>query len=186
MKKTYLLVIAFLAVFGVATFAMGYYGEAPKVVVEGNYIEAGGDNLGGWYSPDITGLLEKTETIAKDDVYASTTLRTVDSGTTYFLSASGTAIYLPAVASAKGVIYRFVVDGAATDGNYTINSDEGDNIEGSVIVAGAVVDCNAADVLTFVVDGENIGDYVELISDGTYWMPLSSGALTASKLTCSG
>jgi hypothetical protein len=54
MKKPYLIVIALLAVFGVAGFAMGYYGEAPKVVVEGDYIEAPApDMLGAVSGPDV-------------------------------------------------------------------------------------------------------------------------------------
>jgi hypothetical protein len=54
MKNPYLLVIAILAVFGVATFAMGYYGPAPKVVVEGDYIEAANmDALGAVASPEV-------------------------------------------------------------------------------------------------------------------------------------
>jgi hypothetical protein len=54
MRKPYLIVIALLAVFGVAGFAMGYYGEAPKVVVEGNYIEAqNSTEMGAMPSPDV-------------------------------------------------------------------------------------------------------------------------------------
>lgn len=157
--------IAVLLIFG-----LGYQKEEP---------------IGGWYSPDIVGIQAVTTEIAKTDVYATSTLRSTESGTTYLISASGTTITLPAVAN-KGVKYRFIISGDVDTGNVLITSKEGDNIEGSVIVAGAVVDCDAADVLTFVADGENIGDYVELISTGTYWVPLSSGALTESKLTCSG
>jgi len=58
MKKTYLLIIALLAVFGIGIFAFGYSGPAPKVVVEGNYIESadtGGEILGGVSSTDNYG-----------------------------------------------------------------------------------------------------------------------------------
>jgi len=124
-------------------------------------------------------------TIAKTNVYATTTLVALDSGTTYFLSASGTTITLPAVTN-KGVNYKFVAAGALDTGNVIITSAEGDNIEGSLIVAGAVVDCDDVDVITFVVDGENLGDFVNVYSDGTNWFIGSSGALTTSKMTCSG
>jgi hypothetical protein len=54
-KHVYLFVIASLAVLGVASYVVGYSGPAPKVVVEGNYIEAPGgeDSLGAFPGPDI-------------------------------------------------------------------------------------------------------------------------------------
>lgn len=118
---------------------------------------------------------------------ASTTLTIMDASTIYSLASStGFNITLPAVGLSKGVSFKFVIGAAFATADYTINTREGDNLEGSVIVAGAVVDCNAADVLTFVNDGENIGDFVEVFSDGVKWFVGQSGALTASKLTCSG
>lgn len=116
----------------------------------------------------------------------SSTLSASNAMTTYFVSSvSSTEYYLPATSSASGLTYRFVVGGALT-GDLVIKSNGGANvIEGTLIVAGAVVDCDAEDTITFVSDGENIGDYVELYSDGTYWYIGDSGALTASKLTCS-
>lgn len=220
-KKFYIagLILTVLAVVGTVG---AYSGVAPKVVVEGDYIEAGtqvGEAMLGGTSNytssvnefdgtvDIDGAVtmgstltvtgaatfsssiagqEKTTAIAATSVYATTTLTVADSGTTYVISASGTTITLPAVASSDGVKFRFVIGGAVDTGNVAITSAEGDNIEGSIIVAGAVVDCNAADVLTFVADGENLGDFVEVMSNGTNWFPLASGALTGSKFTCSG
>lgn len=168
---------------GVKKVAVYSEGQAKALFAKGYVLDT--KKLGGFYSPDIIGLSEKTRVIAKTDIWATTTLSLIDSGTTFLISGSGTTITLPAVGT-KGTKLRFIINGSVTDGNVAITSAAGDDIEGSVIVAGAVVDCNAADVLTFVADGENIGDYVELISTGTYWVPLSSGALTSSKLTCSG
>lgn len=102
------------------------------------------------------------------------------------MNTAGEDITLPAVASSNGVRYRFVVTAAVATTNMTINSAEGDNIEGTLIVAGAVVDCDANDLITYVIDGENIGDFVDLYSDGTSWLIGASGTLTASKMTCSG
>lgn len=113
------------------------------------------------------------------------TLTTADADQTVYISTTGAAYTLPAVASSNGVSFRFVV-GAAFSTNAVITSAEGDNIEGALIVAGAVVDCDANDVITFVADGENLGDFVEIRSDGTKWFIGASGALTASKLTCTG
>ncbi len=99
-------------------------------------------------------------------------------------SANMTTITLPAVTAKKGLSLRFQVSGALTGASVTIDSAEGDNIEGTLIVAGAVVDCDAEDQINIVTDGENIGDYVELMSDGTQWLLVDSGVLTAAKMTC--
>lgn len=113
---------------------------------------------------------------------SSYTLTHAESGSIIMLSASGTTLTLPAVRDELN--YKFMINGAVTDANIVIDSAEGDNIQGSLIVAGAVVDCDAEDQINFVYDGENIGDFVELYSDGTSWLIGASGALTASKLTC--
>jgi len=111
------------------------------------------------------------------------TLRETDLGKTVYLeAASGTTVTLPA--AKDGGFLRFVINTAFDTANVIIDSAEGDNIEGALIVAGAVVDCDAEDQLNFVNDGENLGDFVELVSDGTSWYIGASGALTASKLTC--
>ena len=194
MKKTYLFVIALVAVLGVASFVVGYEGPAPKVVVEGNYIEApGGDaELGAFPGPDVyqdirvhgsLGYKYPIVNLANTSIYATTTLRVAESGTNYMLSGSGTTIILPAVNTA-GTNFRFTIKGAADVGNYIIDSAEGDNIDGTLIVAGAVVDCRGEDQINFVVDGEQIGDYVELMSNGTQWLIVDSGVLTPAKMTC--
>jgi hypothetical protein len=117
-------------------------------------------------------------------VTTSNTLTVAESGLTSYLATGGTST-LPAVASSAGVVLRFVVADAIT-ASTSVVSAEGDNIEGSMIVAGAVVDCNANDEIRFVDNLENVGDYVELRSNGTKWFVTSSNALTASSLTCSG
>ena len=113
----------------------------------------------------------------------TTTLTALDSGSTILLSGTGTDIVLPAV-TYTGFNAKFVINGASGVANWIIDSAEGDNIEGTLIVAGAVVDCAAEDQINFVVDGENIGDYFELTSDGTQWLLGDSGVLSSSKLTC--
>ncbi len=195
MKKIYLSLIAVLAVLGLAGFASGYYGGTPKVVVEGDYIEADGEMLGAVSGPDyyddfrVHGSLnykEKMVSLANTtgDAYSTTTLTIADSGSTYLISGTGTTITLPAVAQSEGVNFKFMVNGALGVANSIIASAEGDNIEGSLIVAGAVVDCDAEDFINFIQDGENLGDYVEVYSDGSKWYIGDSGALTTSKLTC--
>ena len=59
-----------------------------------------------------------------------------------------------------------------------------DVMEGSLIVAGAVVDVDAADQINFVHGSSNLGDFIDIWSDGSnYYVfgnALSSGALTAT------
>lgn len=117
---------------------------------------------------------------------ADTTLTVAQSGSIVKMATAGLDMTLPTPASSAGVSYRFVVTGAVATTDMTIVAGTADTIEGTLIVAGAVVDCDASDLITFVIDGENIGDYVDLYSDGNKWLIGSSGALTAAKLTCSG
>jgi hypothetical protein len=125
--------------------------------------------------------LEMSEVITADN-----TITLAESGTTYYVSTNVSTSTLPAVATATGTVYRFVIAGAIATNDFRVVSAEGDNIEGSLIVAGAVVDCDAADRINFVTDGENIGDFVEVRSDGQKWFVTQSNVLTTGKLTCSG
>lgn len=124
---------------------------------------------------------EKSEAVT-----AANTITAAESGTTFYLTTTGATSTLPAVATATGTVFRFVVGSALATTNAVIASAEGDNIEGSLIVAGAVVDCDASDRISVVIDGENIGDYVELRSNGTVWAITQSNALTTAKLLCDG
>ncbi len=132
-----------------------------------------------------SGAISGLDSLSTVSTYvASTTLTNADSGKTFILTTT-TEFVLPATSTSAGVHYKFVVGGGITANATIRTSDLGNNIEGTLIVAGAVVDCDAEDTITFVADGENIGDYVELWSNGTYWFIGDSGALTGSKLTCS-
>jgi hypothetical protein len=119
-------------------------------------------------------------------VTGSTTLTSAQSNTTIYWKTTGGTTTLPAVATATGTVYRIVVGAALATYNADILSAEGDNIEGSLIVAGAVVDCDAVDRVYFVTDGENLGDFVELRSNGQKWFVTQSNALTTGKLACDG
>ena len=165
--------------------AQKYFGRGYTLMGASDVVCDCSEELGGFYSPDIMGLRARTKTIAGKSTTATTTLRLVDSGTTYLLSGSGTPITLPTVNRA-GTWFRFIVAGALDSASTTIESAAGDDIEGSIMVAGAVVDCNASDYVRIAGDKENIGDYFEIMSTGTYWVPLSSGILTASAGVCEG
>ena len=124
--------------------------------------------------------LELTEAVTATD-----TIAIAESGKTFYISGTTTTLTLPAISTADGVIFRFVVSGDLSTDVIITTAGAADIIEGTLIVAGAAVDCEAEDKITFVGDGENLGDYSELRSNGTNWFIGSSGALSGSKMTCS-
>lgn len=115
---------------------------------------------------------------------SATTTLTSASDNVQLLPASSamTTITLPAVAD--GLRFKFVVMGALTGSEVLIDSAEGDNISGSVFVNDALVACDAEDQVNIITDGEVIGDYVELISDGAGWHIIESRSEAAGKMTC--
>jgi hypothetical protein len=161
--------------FDIVDVTDGYY-------VDGSSVINGSGAFTGTVSGTLTGSLKEPQVTPT----ASTTLTVAQSGSTFNLGTAGVNLTLPAVATAAGVKYKFVISAAYATDNITVTSAAGDDIEGSLLVAGAVVDCNASDVITSVADGENLGDFWEIFSNGTKWFIGQSGALTASKLTCSG
>ncbi|OGE82783.1 MAG: hypothetical protein A3B10_03925 [Candidatus Doudnabacteria bacterium RIFCSPLOWO2_01_FULL_44_21] len=123
-------------------------------------------------------LFEETETIT--GVQA---LGINESGKTFYISTTGAAYTLPDVTTANGVNYRFVVSVAfGTDA--VITAAEEGAIEGSLIVEGAVVDCDDEDNITFEDGVEDLGDFVEIRSDGVQWYIGSSNGAAAVSLTC--
>ena len=121
---------------------------------------------------------EDTEAVTADN-----TLTVAESGSVFYVSGALATSTLPAVASSNGVVFRFVVGDTLTGSHIIGTSDASDIIEGSLIVAGAVVDCAAEDAVTFV-DAANLGDFVELRSNGTKWFVTASNGLASGKITC--
>lgn len=197
-KRFYALLISF-ALISVVSFgyvASGFSGSVSTVIENasiGVFNGAGSEEeeLGAMSGPNVPydmvfeGQVKQKEAVKAIALtsFATSTLLASDSGTTYYLSASGSDIILPSVAYA-GANFRFVVGGALDTTNVQISSAERDNIDGTLIVAGAVVDCDGEDQVNIIVDGENVGDYVEFRSDGTKWYIGDSGALTSAKMTC--
>ena len=130
----------------------------------------------------VTGQLgakELSETATADD-----TLTISESGKTIYFGTAGVDITLPAVSTAAGVVYRFVVSANFATTSMTVKTSGGeDKIYGSLEVAGAVVLCSAEDTVTFVNTAELPGDWIELRSDGTNWY-LTGQAGTSGGLTC--
>ena len=110
-------------------------------------------------------------------ITGATTLTKDDSGKILFLNAAGGAtVTLPAVRA--GLRFKFVVAAAFATTNWVIASAEGDNIDGSAEVAGAVVVAGAEDQVNLVATAESLGDRVELVSDGNQWFVNGIAALT--------
>ena len=124
------------------------------------------------YSNDVVRIFRDTETIAADK-----TLTAADSGKTFWLdNSTGEDITLPALKD--GLNFKFVVaDNFATD-NWTVQSAEGDNIEGMIEVAGAVVVASGEDQINFVATAESLGDFIQLECNGTNWFVSGQAALS--------
>lgn len=119
-----------------------------------------------------------------ETVAAADTLVEADNGKTFILNAAaGVTITLPAVTK-TGWRAKFITGAVFATSNFVVASAEGTNMEGSMVVAGVVVDVAGASQINFVNTAENIGDFIEVISDGTYWHvfgnALTTGALTAT------
>lgn len=116
----------------------------------------------------------------------TSTLTEAQSGETFLISGGLSTWTLPTTTALQaGTKYTFRVHGALTVTS-TIKVADGVNlIEGLLEVANAVVDCDAEDTVTFGGSFENIGDYVEFIWSGTYWLLGNSSALTTASIACS-
>lgn len=121
--------------------------------------------------------------VSTEALTASNTILAAEAGKTFFLSGATSTQTLP-TSTPAGQKYTFYVGGSMSGNVTVVTSDAGNVIDGTLLVAGAVVDCDAEDTITFVADGENVGDFFSLISTGSGWLLGESGALTASKLTC--
>ena len=130
------------------------------------------------FSNDVTRIFEDVETLA-----AAQTLTAADSGKTFILSAAaGVTITLPALKS--GIHFKFIIGAAFATTDWIIDSAEGDNIEGLLIVNGASVVASGEDQINFVNSAETVGDHVEFACDGTNWYVTgagnSAGSITAT------
>ena len=126
------------------------------------------------FSNDVTRIFEDVQTLA-----AAATLTAADSGTTYILKAAeGKTITLPALKS--GINFKFIVGSAFATSDWIIDSAEGDNIEGLLIVNGASVVAAGEDQINFVNSAETVGDHVSLSCDGTNWFVSGAGNAAGS------
>jgi hypothetical protein len=115
-------------------------------------------------------------------VTGATTLTAEDSGKVLILKASaGAQITLPAVATSAGLRFKFIVGQLFATTDWTVKAAT-NVIEGSVLVNGAHVAGVDENTISFVASAESIGDFAELVCDGTNWYVngsgVSAGAIT--------
>jgi hypothetical protein len=115
-------------------------------------------------------------------VTGATTLTAEDSGKVFILkAAAGAQITLPAVATSAGLRFKFIVGQLFATTDWTVKAAT-NVIEGSVLVNGAHVAGVDENTISFVASAESIGDFAELVCDGTNWYVngsgVSAGAIT--------
>ena len=119
-----------------------------------------------------------------ETVAATNAITAAESGTTYVLS-SATEFESTLPAPAVGLRYKFIIGAAPSGADYTVVTTSGANIiEGSATVNGAAVAAVNEDTITFTDGAAAVGDWVEVISDGTSWFVSGQGvAATAIAFT---
>ncbi len=127
--------------------------------------------------PTLSNVLEPAETVA-----AANVITAAESGKVFFLSsATEFQSTLPALSTVSaGTKFRFVIAAAPSEASYTIitgNSKE-NKINGIAVVNGASVAGTDQDTITFTDSAAVVGDWVELVSDGSAWY--ASGSASAA------
>ena len=113
-------------------------------------------------------------------VTGAVTLTAEDSGKVLILkAASGAQITLPAVATSAGLRFKFIVGQLFATTDWTIKALS-NVIEGSVLVAGSHVAGVDENTVSFVASAESVGDFAELVCDGTNWYVNGSGVSAGS------
>lgn len=113
-------------------------------------------------------------------VTGALTLTAEDSGKVLILKASaGAQITLPAVATSAGFRFKFIVGQLFATTDWTVKALS-NVIEGSVLVNGAHVAGVDENTISFVASAESVGDFAELVCDGTNWYVNGSGVSAGS------
>lgn len=129
-------------------------------------VKVRGVQQGGYFAKAITG---------------ATTLTNADSGKVCIMNATdGATITLPTLED--GVWFKFVVGATFANTDWVVDSAEGDNINGTVVVNGASVVAAAEDQINFIATAETVGDWIEIIADetGAQWLVNGVGAAAGS------
>ena len=118
-------------------------------------------------------------------VTATNTITADESGSTFFLN-SATEFVSTLPAPAAGLRYKFIVTAAPSGASYTVVTNGSSNvIQGIVEVNGAAVAGADEDTITFADGAAAVGDWCEVISDGTNWyvsgQGVGAGAITLTQ-----
>jgi hypothetical protein len=115
-------------------------------------------------------------------VTGATTLTAEDSGKVLILkAAAGAQITLPAVATSAGLRFKFVVGLAFATTNWTVKAAT-NVIEGGIDVNSSNVPAVNENTISFVASAESVGDFIDLVCDGTNWY-VSGNATTTGAIT---
>jgi hypothetical protein len=113
---------------------------------------------------NVCDVSASTEIVTTTNVIAAT-----ESGKTFFLN-SATAFVSTLPAPAAGLKFKFVITTQPTSGNHTVVTNAGANvIEGMCDVNSTLVLASNEDSINIVQNTAIIGDWFEVISDGTSW-----------------
>jgi hypothetical protein len=119
-------------------------------------------------------LAARTNTLA-----VAKTLTASDSGNVFTLSATtGKVITLPSVA-VDGFKAKFLVGAVFATTDFTIVAPTS-VIQGGAIVNSVFVPASNENTISFVASAESIGDYINIVSDGTNFYVEGVGALAGS------
>ena len=125
-------------------------------------------------SNDVTRIFKKTEVLTAGD-----TLTAAESGKVIFLNATGGGtVTLPSLKA--GTNFKFIIGATEPTTNWIIDSAEGDNIDGILVVNGASVPAVEEDQINFVASTAVAGDYIELECDGSNWFVNGVGSAAGS------
>ena len=129
-------------------------------------------------SNDATRIFKKVESLT-----GNKTLVGADSGKVFILNATGGGtVTLPSLKS--GSNFKFIIGATEPTTNWIVDSAEGDNIDGILVVNGASVAAVEEDQINFVASTAVAGDYIELECDGSNWfvngVGRAAGAITAT------
>jgi len=114
--------------------------------------------------------------VASSEIVAATNVLTAaESGKVCFLN-DATEFVSTLPAPAQGLHFKFIVTAAPAGADYTVVTDSSDNvIEGLVVVNGASVPGANEDTISFVGGAAVVGDWCEVVSDGTSWFVSGQG-----------
>lgn len=117
-----------------------------------------------------------------ETITGAITLNAEDSSKVFILNAAaGAQITLPAVADAAGQNYRFIVGALFATTAWTIRAASA-VIQGGAIVNSVLVSSANRNLITFAHAADTVGDYVDLVCDGTNWyvngIGTAAGAIT--------